>query len=199
MASTASALRLPTPSLSRVSLSRQGFSGPILGIDPGVTGALCLLRPDGSSELRDVPTLDVKPRRILDLHALAGILAGWAPERPTCWIELVGPRPTDGCVGAFSFGGMWWGLKAMAVAHGMPLEAVAPIRWRRAVGLQAGDGKDASRARASALLPQMAHHWPLKSHDGRAEAALIALYGQRRAAALATPNHPSASIRSPRP
>ena len=165
---------------------------PILGIDPGVTGALCLLRPDGSFDLHDVPTLDVKPRRILDLHALAAIFRDWADENPTVWIELVGPRPTDGSVAAFSFGGMWWGLKAMAAAYAMPLETVAPIRWRRAMGLQAGDGKDASRARASALLPRLAPHWPLKGHDGRAESALIALFGQRQAAAHHSPMSPPA-------
>jgi hypothetical protein len=40
--------------------------------------------------------------------------------------------------------------------------------------------KDAARARASQLLPQAAHQWPLKKHDGRAESALIALYGARQ-------------------
>jgi hypothetical protein len=40
--------------------------------------------------------------------------------------------------------------------------------------------KDGARARASQLLPQHAGHWPLKKHDGRAEAALIALYGWRQ-------------------
>jgi hypothetical protein len=30
------------------------------------------------------------------------------------------------------------------------------------------------------LLPQAAHQWPLRKHDGRAEAALLALYGARQ-------------------
>ena len=151
----------------------------IIGIDPGVTGALALLRPDQSLRVIDIPTLDVKPRRTLDLGALAGIFDDLAKEAPNVWIELVGPRPTDGTVGAFSFGGMFWGLKALCAAHYMPIDSVAPVKWRRAMGLQAGDDKDASRARASQLLPRAAHNWPLKKHDGRAEATLIALYGAR--------------------
>jgi hypothetical protein len=41
-------------------------------------------------------------------------------------------------------------------------------------------GKDASRARASELLPAYSHLWQRKRDDGRAEAALIALYGWRQ-------------------
>ena len=156
----------------------------ILGIDPGASGALCLLRLDGSADIRDIPMLDVRPRRVVNLHALAAIIAGWQGEGATAWIELVGPRPTDGSVAAFSFGANFSALRAMCVAHHMPLETVAPVRWRRAMGLGAGDGKDASRARASALLPRSAHLWPLVKHDGRAEAALIAIYGRTQAAGL---------------
>jgi hypothetical protein len=42
-------------------------------------------------------------------------------------------------------------------------------------------GKDGARARASQLIPSAAHHWPLKKHDGRAEAALLAFYASRSA------------------
>jgi crossover junction endodeoxyribonuclease RuvC len=40
-------------------------------------------------------------------------------------------------------------------------------------------GKDAARARACELLPRLADRWPLVKHHGRAEAALLALYGIR--------------------
>ena len=152
-------------------------SDAVLGIDPGVTGALALLSADRSCRIIDLPTLDVKPRRVLDLARLADIFDDLASAAPMVWLELVGPRPTDGSVGAFSFGGMFWGLRAMCAAHRMPLEMVAPVKWRRAMGLRAGDGKDASRARASQLLPEASRNWPLVKHDGRAEAALIGLYG----------------------
>ncbi len=150
---------------------------PILGVDPGVTGALTLLWPDQSCRVIDMPTLEVKPRRVLDLAKLADIFDDLEKHRPAVWMEQVGPRPTDGCVAAFSFGGMYWGLRSMCAAHRLPLEVVAPVKWRRAIGLKAGDGKDASRARASQLLPHASRNWPLVKHDGRAESALIALYG----------------------
>ena len=43
--------------------------------------------------------------------------------------------------------------------------------------------KDGARARASELIRGGAAHWPLIKHDGRAEAALIALWGSRSLAA----------------
>ena len=54
---------------------------------------------------------------------------------------------------------------------------VHPQRWKRELGVPAG--KDGARARASQLLPQAAGQWPLKKHDGRAEAALISVFGSR--------------------
>jgi hypothetical protein len=55
---------------------------------------------------------------------------------------------------------------------------VPPRRWKSA--LQVPASKDAARFRASQLLPQAAHLWPLKKHDGRAEAALLAVFGGRQ-------------------
>ena len=54
----------------------------------------------------------------------------------------------------------------------------SPRRWKRA--LHVPKAKDAARARASQLLPEAAHQWRLRKHDGRAEAALLALYGARQ-------------------
>ena len=72
---------------------------------------------------------------------------------PRPWITSL-PRPLAEC----------WGLSA--------------VRWKRALGVQ--KSKDAARARASQLLPAAAAQWGLRKHDGRAEAALLALYGARQ-------------------
>jgi crossover junction endodeoxyribonuclease RuvC len=49
------------------------------------------------------------------------------------------------------------------------------MKWKKSLGVPAD--KYAARMRASQLLPEFAHNWPLKKHDGRAEASLISLYG----------------------
>jgi crossover junction endodeoxyribonuclease RuvC len=52
---------------------------------------------------------------------------------------------------------------------------VAPAIWKKHFGLSTD--KDASRALAGQTFPDQADLWKLKKQDGRAEAALIALYG----------------------
>ena len=50
----------------------------------------------------------------------------------------------------------------------------ALLTWQKAHKVP--KGKDGSRLRASELMPRYAELWRLKKHDGRSDAALIALY-----------------------
>ena len=86
--------------------------------------------------------------------------------------------PAQGVTSSFSFGVVFGAIQqAVACNFYKPALLVTPQRWKGHFGLDSN--KDASRARASELLPAHAHLWPLKKHDGRAEAALLALYGHR--------------------
>jgi len=78
----------------------------------------------------------------------------------------------------FNFGRATGILEGLIIAQFWPLESVMRHHWKRE--MRCPKDKDGARARASQLLPKHAHNWPLKKHDGRAEAALIALYAERR-------------------
>lgn len=147
----------------------------VLGIDPGKTGALALLEPGGGLTVLDVPTLKVGTKTVVDHYALARQIDAWAPHNPVVYLEQVGTRPGEGAVGAFDFGHTFGLLKGICSAHFLPIELVLPQVWKKAMAVK-GD-KDVSRQRASQLMPKHSHNWPLKKHDGRAEAGLIALYG----------------------
>ncbi len=153
---------------------------PILGIDPGLTGALALYDAAADSlDIEDVPTFMVRSgkgrKTVVDHYSLARIVDAWAPRNPVVWLEQVGTRPGEGAVGAFSFGRTFGLLLGVAAAHFLTVELVTPATWKAALKVK-GD-KDVSRQRASALLPRHSGNWPLVKHDGRAEAVLIALYG----------------------
>jgi hypothetical protein len=157
-----------------------GAAQMILGIDPGKTGALALYdQPSGALEVVDVPLLDIRGKGVVDHYALARFIDLWAPSIKTVWLELVGTRPGEGAVGAFDFGRTYGMLLGVCAASFLPIELVTPAKWKAA--LQVKGDKDVSRQRASALLPRHAGLWPLKKHDGRAEAALIAYYGAQQA------------------
>lgn len=171
-----------------------GCSVRFLGIDPGLDGALALYDPaTGALDVRDMPTLVIPKaggsgkRRELDLYALAVLIDEWSPLKLRAYIEQVGPTPQMGVTSAFSFGGSYWAARMACAAHFIPVEMVAPQKWKRALEVRGGaDKTDAVRARASALLPEHCRFWTRAMDDGRAEASLIALYGaqqhERRAA-----------------
>lgn len=85
----------------------------------------------------------------------------------------------------FAFGKAYGTLRGVVAALGIPMTVVSPVTWKRALGVPAA--KDGARARASQLLPDAAAHWQRVKDHGRAEAALIALYGLRRFAKIANP------------
>lgn len=158
----------------------------VLGVDPGLQGALALYDPtDDTLDVRDMPTLVLPKagggkRTELDLYALAQIMDEWAPQQVRAFIEQVGPTPQMGVTSSFSFGGSFWAVRMACAAHFIPIEMVTPQVWKRALQVKAGAGKsDAVRARASALLPAHAKHWTRVKDEGRAEATMIALHGAR--------------------
>lgn len=150
----------------------------VVGIDPGLPGAICLLDTEGTIGINDMPTHALmrggKNKREIDAHRLAVLLSGRIGH---AFIEQVGAMPGQGVSGVFSLGKTFGIIIGVLATHGVPMTFVSPVKWKKA--LQVPASKDGARARASQLLPQAASQWPLVKHDGRAEAALIALYGIR--------------------
>lgn len=150
-----------------------------IGIDPGLHGAIAILSIDGL-DMHDIPTHELtvngKKRLQIDKHRLAQIL-DYGPEGVRAFVEDVHSMPKQGVASSFKFGFVAGCIQQAVVDAGFELVLVPPQVWKRRFNL--GADKDSARARASELLPAHAHLWPLKKHDGRAEAALIALYGAR--------------------
>jgi crossover junction endodeoxyribonuclease RuvC len=158
----------------------------VVGIDPGSTGALAFLTLSAglpvALECLDIPTLRIGRRTHLDAYALAREIDArlTADDEPlaAAIIEQAGVRPQNGRIGAATF---WLGLgilRGILAAHFVPIETASPAGWKAA--LRVAEGKDASRLRASAIFPSWAGQWSRAKDHGRAEAALIALYGANR-------------------
>jgi crossover junction endodeoxyribonuclease RuvC len=155
----------------------------IIGFDPGLDGAGAL-NADGVLSIIDMPTLRPGKRRVVDEIELARLIGAMGPI-DHAFVELVGIRPGEGAVGAFAFGLGYGVLRGILRAHFIPITFVTPTRWKRAVGIPAGAGKDASRAMAKEMFQHDAGLFARVKDDGRAEAALIALYGARQAGQVA--------------
>jgi len=150
----------------------------IVGIDPGLGGAVAFLDAAAARvlDIIDMPTLALsrggKAKREIDVHALAAALG--RDRIGHAFLELVGAMPGQGVSSVFSFGKSYGIAIGVVATLGIPMSFVAPRKWKAALSVPAA--KDGARARASQLLPAAARFWPLVKHDGRAEAALIALY-----------------------
>lgn len=149
----------------------------ICGIDPGLNGALCFLSEQCITH--DMPTLSLtrggKNKREVDAHALGNML--WKSHAGHAFIEQAWSRPTDSAPNAFATGRGYGIIIGVLATVGIPFTFVPPAKWKKVLGVPAA--KDGARARASQLLPHGADQWRLVKHDGRAEAACIALYGIR--------------------
>jgi hypothetical protein len=139
----------------------------ILGIDPGKSGAFALLDCDEMGVATyDMPgTLDEKLALIADIGK---VKCAWL-ERPY-FPRMIGIK------NAVTIAVAYGELKACLFFAGVPTFEVDPSAWKKTMRLSTD--KNASRALASQYFPDSADQWARVKDDGRAEAALIALYGK---------------------
>lgn len=161
--------------------------GFLLGIDPGVTGALAWLTPDlHAHEVADMPTM--KWGKEGNKQHIAGATLGrLLRKHPVehAYLEYVmgAPRRADnraasamGAASAFNFGGSFHGIRLVLEAFEIPYTLVMPATWKKRAGLT-GAEKDASRTRALQLFPACSSVLERKKDVGRAEALLLAHFG----------------------
>ena len=148
----------------------------IVGVDPGFSGAIahyCTKTKD--LDVVDMPTiLNSKGKVEIDVHSLLHLLEPEAKDRMAV-IEQVASRPNQSSVATFRFGMGYGALIACVAANKTPMHLVTPQKWKKHFGLTSD--KDTSRQLAMQRFPDYADKFVRKKDDGRAEAALIALYG----------------------
>lgn len=158
----------------------------ILGIDPGFGGALAFLVP-ASKQLTviDIPVVPTKTgKKELNIVLLSRIIYQWREvgEGGFAVIERVGSMPGQGVASAFNFGKGYGIILGILAGNGIETRFVAPAKWKKHYGLTKDKGL--SRALATKHFPDNAQQFSRMKDDGRAEAALIALYGSQNPTSL---------------
>lgn len=141
----------------------------ILGIDPGKQGAFAVLDCDEMQvTTHDMPgTLDEK----------RALISAIGPVK-CCWLERPFFPRMIGIKNAVTIAQAYGELKACLFFAGIPTFEVDPSAWKKTMRLSTD--KNASRALASQYFPDCSDQWARVRDDGRAESALIALYGWRK-------------------
>jgi crossover junction endodeoxyribonuclease RuvC len=149
----------------------------VLGIDPGLHGALALLDLGTRKiyEIFDTPVTEgqvdgVRLAAIVDMCKTFGAIYGA--------VELVGSFPRQ--QGAFNFGVSAGRVHGVLDALGVSYAVLPPAVWKPACGLRRGlnetqaQNKGRARELAKKLWPESADLFARVKDDGRAEACLIA-------------------------
>lgn len=163
-----------------------------IGIDPGITGAVAILKDDYKCggvellELFDMPTETVgkrtgRERRRISVPLLreelakAATLAEQNGYSIIANVESVSAMPGQGVSSTFSLGDSAGVIRAVLACLFIPQRQVTPNEWKRHWRLLHAT-KDASRSRATEVLPAYASNWSRARDHNRAEAVLIAMY-----------------------
>lgn len=138
-----------------------------IGIDPGLGGGIAVIHQDvGHVDVYKMPQTE---RDLLDLLESVG------PKRhpARAMLEKVHSMPSQGHVGAFTFGKGYGALRMALTAAFVPFDEVRPAVWQKALGCLTKGDKNISKRRAQALFPHV------RLTHATADALLIAEYGRR--------------------
>ena len=156
----------------------------VLGIDPGLDGALAMFGgAEGAApkllNIYQVPAVKSTGRgREIQWSVLNH---DWDEKffwTDHVYLERVMSRHGEGVASAFKFGLVYGGVRGMIAAKLLPVSLVTPGVWKRHYGIQAS--KSGAVLKAEQLFPEHAPQFrgPRGGlRDGLAEAALIARYG----------------------
>lgn len=151
----------------------------LLGVDPGFFGALALYDAKTGKlvDLIDMPVREARGKKHLDLDSLSVWLDMWSHRIRLAVIEEVSAMPGNGTSSSFRFGYYAGVLVGLIYSRRINMFMVKPAVWKALLGLS--PDKALSIKKASELLPMDTWRWVRKKDDGRAEAALLAVMGER--------------------
>lgn len=156
----------------------------VIGIDGGISGAICVLQDDKICELFTMPIRDSgNGRNEYDVEKLVEFFSSY--KDATVILEKAQYTPQLGGISSFSFGKSYGLMIGLLTALKIRFHIVAAKSWQKEMfeGQSASNTKAASEIIARRLYPNesfTATEKSKKTHSGMTDAALIATYGRRR-------------------
>jgi crossover junction endodeoxyribonuclease RuvC len=153
----------------------------VLGVDCGIRGGLAIVLTDHGAAPRlieaiDIPVVGVGAKERVDPIAICEWISKQGVQHS--FIERAQAMPGQGSSSGFKYGRAVGAIEAAIALSGIPVTIVEPSAWKKFYKLH-GKDKEGSRQRALQLFPEAHALLARKLDHGRAEAALLALYGAR--------------------
>lgn len=161
----------------------------VVGIDPGKSGALCILNATTREivTIFDMPllesdgTVDAKLLAVLlSQHNLKLAVLEDVSAMTYMALDANGKRVKrgQGAAASFAFGESKGAVRGVLGALGIRTFLVKPAVWKSLLGLSSNKKESLELARKT--FPSHDSQFLLMKHDGRAEAALLAMFGADR-------------------
>lgn len=150
----------------------------IIGIDPGLTGAIAKISDTDLVSVQDMPTKKLGKKNKVDGAALSEILK----DAKHIYLEDVASRPGQGVVSVFTFGEGFGVIKGVCESLGIPYSLIKPNEWQKRFGLNTGTKDKAKKKKEIAdkclsFYPKAELYGPKGGlKDGRSDAIMIARY-----------------------
>ena len=151
----------------------------IIGIDPGLSGAIAILENNKVLNLFDIPVMSEgkKNKRQLNSAHLVNLIKENINlnEEIAVVVEQVNAMPGQGVTSMFNFGQTFGAIKGICAALGLPIFFVRPSKWKKHFEL-INSSKDASRTKTIEMYPSLSNQLAKKKDVNKSDAILIARF-----------------------
>ena len=151
----------------------------ILGIDPGLSGAIAILEKKKVLKLFDMPVMaeGKKNKKQLNSAQLVNIIRenSIGDEEIAVVVEQVNAMPGQGVTSMFNFGQTFGAIKGVCAALNLPIFFVRPSKWKKYFEL-INSSKDSSRTKVIEMYPSLSSQLAKKKDVNKSDAILIARY-----------------------
>ena len=151
----------------------------VIGIDPGLNGAIAVLQDNKVKEIFDVPVMPEgkKNKRQLNSAQLVKLLKDIISDNKevAVIVENVSAMPGQGVTSMFNFGQTFGAIKGICAALGLPIFFVRPAKWKKHFDL-INSSKDSSRTKAIEMYPSLSGDLAKKKDVNKSDAILIARF-----------------------
>ncbi len=153
----------------------------IIGIDPGISGALCFFKDGKIIDIIEMPSMTEGKKNKQQVNGnqlfneIKSRLSSIDYKEVCVVVEHVTAMPGQGVTSMFNFGQSFGVIKGICSAMQLPIHFVRPAKWKKYFNL-IKTSKDASRTRAIEIFPSVSDKLKRKKDANKAEAILIASY-----------------------
>ena len=151
----------------------------IIGIDPGVSGAISVLENKKVIDIFEMPTMidGKKNKKQVNGSQITNIIKEEINKKKEIIVvvEHVNAMPGQGVTSMFNFGQSFGVIKGISSALSLPIYFVRPTKWKKHFNL-INTNKDASRTKVIEVYPEISSKLSRKKDSNKADAILIARY-----------------------